>query len=79
MENPCNECLVKPACTEICGPKINYGTLLSGAIGRYGMYMGSLSPRFFQRNKAMAKNYESKSVIHYDDLRRIDQRSRGML
>lgn len=28
MENPCNKCIIKVNCTEVCLPKRNYGILL---------------------------------------------------
>lgn len=32
MINPCNECLVKVNCTEICPDKTNFQTLLKNAV-----------------------------------------------
>jgi hypothetical protein len=29
MENPCEKCIIKVNCTEVCHPKENYGTLLN--------------------------------------------------
>ena len=32
MKNPCDECIIKVNCTEICHPKINYGILIKRAL-----------------------------------------------
>ena len=32
MENPCNKCIIKINCTEVCNEKTNYGTLLQRSV-----------------------------------------------
>jgi hypothetical protein len=35
MQNPCEECIIKVNCTEICLNKNNYGILLKNALSQF--------------------------------------------
>jgi L-lactate utilization protein LutB len=79
MKNPCNECLVSAACTQICDAKINYGTLVNVAAERYRQYMRNPNERFIQKTKAILGYYTHKSKQHHEDLHKITKRERGLL
>jgi len=57
MENPCEKCLVKTMCTQVCPEKINHITLLKNAIIYFKSYLG---------RKLNQK--EKKHYIKYDNL-----------
>ena len=79
MKNPCEQCLVSPACTALCPAKINYGTLIEGGVLRYGEYLRDPHIRFIQRTKAIYKYYKDKSYNHSSDIIKITTRSKGLL
>ena len=35
MQNPCEECIIKVNCTQICPNKNNYGTILKQALSNF--------------------------------------------
>jgi len=39
MKNPCDNCIIKVNCTEICEPKKNYEVLLERGVDQYYPYL----------------------------------------
>jgi hypothetical protein len=79
MKNPCEDCLVLAACTQLCPAKLNYGTLIEGGAERYQSYINKSNIRFIKRTKAMYKYYKNKVDQHSCDIARITTRSMGLL
>ena len=69
MQNPCNECLVKIVCSELCPDKMNYKTLLQNALDNLQ----------FQLNSRLSKQYSYYKNLHKEntqDLIKITSTSR---
>ena len=79
MKNPCKDCLVLAACTQLCPSKLNYGTLIEGGAQRYQTYINNSDIRFIKRTKAIYKYYKDKTDQHSCDIVSITKRSRGLL
>lgn len=60
MKNPCDDCIVRPMCSEVCPEKINYGNLLSQAVNEH-------QSRFFTKEGKFNLEYK-KSYIHWRSL-----------
>ena len=65
MKDPCEECLVKVNCTQVCPEKENYKTLLKSAV------------RHFKKdviyNVSALKELEKKHFLKYDKMLRETQ------
>jgi len=79
MKNPCKDCLVVAACTQLCPAKLNYGILVEGEAQRYRTYINNSHIRFAKRTKAIYKYYEDKTNQHSRDIAKITIRCRGLL
>ena len=76
MKNPCNECLVRAACSMVCWSKQNYGTLLKNATESHREY-------FFQKPrdqsiKSMYQYYKKIQRDHFEDVVRINTKQRDI-
>lgn len=47
MKDPCDSCLVKVTCWQLCSEKKNYDTLLKNAIGQY---KNSVTKYFYRKD-----------------------------
>lgn len=66
MKNPCDECIVRVNCTQVCFNKINYKNLLNDAVRRYkGSKYGSpvLSNRNFYLQYLKYTNLLDKNMF----------------
>jgi hypothetical protein len=77
MEDPCNECLVKPACTEVCWKKQNYGKLISEAVRRHESYLFRNDYRRTQNLRNKLSYYRSLEGKDRTDLKKIRNRQSG--
>ena len=77
MKNPCHNCLVTAACTNVCQEKTNYGIILNGKIKRYREYV-----RDFPRDQGLNRRlnyFERISQKHMRQIGDIIRRDDGLL
>ena len=70
MENPCDDCLVRVMCTEICSAKGNYSTVLRRAIQNYPAHIRMRSSYFSK----MYQKYREMQVQNTVEITLISQR-----
>ena len=74
--NPCDECLVKPACKSVCPDKENYGTFLQMGSRQlqeaYRHYKGKkvLIPKSILEQ---SRKHEEKLMAHLDEISKISK------
>lgn len=76
MKNPCNECLIKSACTDVCDKKTRYGIIMNGKVRRYREYVRD------ERTQGMTKRleyYEDQFTKHSRQIGVIIKRATGRL
>lgn len=74
MENPCDKCLIKVNCTEVCFPKKNYGVLIERSSEEYWkIIITSNNPTYRKRFKELKK----KITDHRNDETEIFMREMG--
>ena len=77
MKNPCRNCLVKAACTDVCKNKTTYGIILNGKVKRYREYTRE---RYYDRYIIKRlEYYEKTSQKHFREIRNIIRREEGLL
>lgn len=69
MKNPCNECLVKVNCTEVCPDKLNLKILLSNAIR---MHFRVTCSNYAERERLLF--YRDLERENNEDIRIIENR-----
>ena len=77
MKNPCHNCLIVAACTDVCQQKTWYGIMLNGKVKRYRQYV-----RDFPRDQGLTNamnHYEKESQKHFRQIGNIVRREEGLL
>ena len=73
MENPCEKCILKGNCTEVCFKKTNYGVLLKQGIESHWSLIRSKNTNYWKRYRKfinlLANHTEDELVIQQ---RRLD-------
>lgn len=72
MENPCNECIVKINCTEVCPSKRNYRVLLNNAIKSYNS--NSLLLVIHRKKYRFYKELSLENLVDIEEIRRRKER-----
>jgi len=70
MENPCEKCLVKTMCTQICPEKINHGILLKAKFNSHFSIMKATKERYYYRE---CKKINNLLKYHLIDVARINR------
>jgi formate hydrogenlyase subunit 6/NADH:ubiquinone oxidoreductase subunit I len=75
MKNPCDECIIKVNCTEVCPAKQNYKALLKNALRENeGHIRHSTNARQFYTTNDSYRKFVRKLNEHNDDLADIISR-----
>lgn len=71
MNNPCNHCIVRSCCSELCNNKKNYGDYLLNELDKI------LKPYYNQKKQLSIKELNKKKIItknldmHRDEIQNI--------
>jgi hypothetical protein len=71
MENPCNKCLVKVNCTQMCSDKLNLQTLLANAKKQFDYGFKASTPQL----KKLFRRYQRLHQENTMDIMEIKARS----
>jgi len=74
MENPCEKCIIKVNCTEVCLEKQNYETILHNAIKQYKNAMNTRDKRQGDYYFKKYRDLLSKSAEHHGNIAEINKR-----
>ena len=55
MENPCEKCIIKVNCTEVCFPKKNYGILLEQGTESHWSLIKSKNTNYWKQYRKLLK------------------------
>lgn len=74
MKNPCDNCIVKVNCTEVCPDKENYNTLLKDAMRHFS----NINVRTNRRYSSEYRRFNGKHTRSQTDITRINWRRRSI-
>ena len=77
MNNPCTNCLVVSACTQICSDKTLYGCYINARVREFRETSRNPETKIFHCEQWSF--FEVKSSNHYHEIGKIIKRSEGML
>jgi len=75
MENPCEKCLVKTNCTQVCPEKINHMALIKNALIYFKSYIGR---KLSQKERKHYIKYNKLLMEGENELLKIEWRKRGI-
>ncbi|MHA1701438.1 MAG: hypothetical protein ACTSWK_04130 [Promethearchaeota archaeon] len=73
MENPCEKCLVKTNCTQVCPEKINHMALIKNALVYFRSYIGR---KLNQKERKHYIKYDKLLREGEDEVLKIERRKR---
>lgn len=73
MENPCEKCIIKVNCTEVCFEKTNYGVLLEQGVESHWSLIQSQNTNYWKQYRKLSKLLSNHKVDEtHIKMRRLD-------